>query len=114
MRIHAILKRTSQSEKIELIKINDLTIDFTGRIVKIKDEKLNLSPKEYDLLFYLVKNRGIALTREKLLQNVWGYDFFGDERTLDTHIKLLRKNLREYSRYITTLRGVGYRFENGN
>ena len=72
------------------------------------------SPKEYDLLFYLVKNRGIALTREKLLQNVWGYDFFGDERTLDTHIKLLRKNLREYSRYITTLRGVGYRFENGN
>ena len=75
---------------------------------------MNLSPKEYDLLFYLVKNRGIALTREKLLQNVWGYDFFGDERTLDTHIKLLRKNLREYSRYITTLRGVGYRFENGN
>ena len=61
-----------------------------------------------------MKNRGIALTREKLLQNVWGYDFFGDERTLDTHIKLLRKNLREYSRYITTLRGVGYRFENGN
>ena len=114
MRIHAILKRTSQSEKKEMIKIGDLTIDFTGRIVRIKDEKLNLSPKEYDLLFYLVKNRGIALTREKLLQNVWGYDFFGDERTLDTHIKLLRKNLREYSRYITTLRGVGYRFENGN
>ena len=111
MRIHAILKRTSQSEKKEMIKIGDLTIDFTGRIVRIKDEKLNLSPKEYDLLFYLVKNRGIALTREKLLQNVWGYDFFGDERT---HIKLLRKNLREYSRYITTLRGVGYRFENGN
>ena len=104
MRIHAILKRTSQSEKKEMIKIGDLTIDFTGRIVRIKDEKLNLSPKEYDLLFYLVKNRGIALTREKLLQNVWGYDFFGDERTLDTHIKLLRKNLREYSRYITTLR----------
>ncbi|WP_279194095.1 response regulator transcription factor [Holdemania massiliensis] len=92
MRIHAILKRTSQSEKKEMIKIGDLTIDFTGRIVRIKDEKLNLSPKEYDLLFYLVKNRGIALTREKLLQNVWGYDFFGDERTLDTHIKLLRKN----------------------
>ena len=103
MRIHAILKRTSQSEKKEMIKIGDLTIDFTGRIVRIKDEKLNLSPKAYDLLFYLVKNRGIALTREKLLQNVWGYDFFGDERTLDTHIKLLRKNLREYSRYITTL-----------
>lgn len=114
MRIHAILKRTSQAEKKDIVKIQDLTIDFTGRIVKIKDEKLNLSPKEYDLLFYLVKNRGIALTREKLLQNVWGYDFFGDERTLDTHIKLLRKNLGEYSRCITTLRGVGYRFENGN
>lgn len=114
MRIHAILKRTSQTEKKDIVKIQDLTIDFTGRIVKIKDEKLNLSPKEYDLLFYLVKNRGIALTREKLLQNVWGYDFFGDERTLDTHIKLLRKNLGEYSRCITTLRGVGYRFENGN
>ena len=114
MRIHAILKRTSQNDKKDVVKIQDLTINFTGRIVMIKDEKLNLSPKEYDLLFYLVKNRGIALTREKLLQNVWGYDFFGDERTLDTHIKLLRKNLREYSRYITTLRGVGYRFENGN
>lgn len=114
MRVQAILKRTSQSETKEVIRVQDLMIDFTGRIVKIKEEKLNLSPKEYDLLFYLVKNRGIALTREKLLQNVWGYDFFGDERTLDTHIKLLRKNLQEYSRYITTLRGVGYRFENGN
>ena len=107
MRIHAILKRTSQSEKKELIKINDLTIDFTGRIVKIKDEKLNLSPKEYDLLFYLVKNRGIALTREKLLQNVWGYDFFGDERVVDSHMKNLRRKLGRD--YIETVRGIGYR-----
>ena len=72
-------------------------------------QSLNIST-----LFYLVKNRGIALTREKLISNVWGYDFFGDDRTLDTHIKLLRKNLGEYSSYIVTLRGVGYRFEAAN
>ena len=73
--------------------------------------KAELTPKEYDLLFYLIKNKGIALTREKLISNVWGYDFFGDDRTLDTHIKLLRKNLGSYSDLIVTLRGVGYRFE---
>lgn len=70
-----------------------------------------MSPKEYDLLFYLVRNKGIALTREKLLGEVWGYDFFGDDRTLDTHIKLIRKSLGEYASHIVTLRGVGYRFE---
>lgn len=68
-------------------------------------------PKEYELLFYMVRNRGIALTRDRLISEVWGYDFFGDDRTLDTHIKLLRKQLGSYARYITTLRGVGYRFE---
>ena len=70
-----------------------------------------MTPKEYELLFYMVKNRGIALTREKLINEVWGYDFMGDDRTLDTHIKLLRKSLGPYSGYIVTLRGVGYRFE---
>ena len=70
-----------------------------------------LSPKEYELLVYLVKNAGIALTREQILRTVWGYDFFGDDRTLDTHIKLLRKNLGDYAKYVVTLRGVGYRFE---
>jgi len=70
-----------------------------------------MSPKEYDLIFYLVKNRNIALTREMLITNVWCYDFYGDDRTLDTHIKLLRKSLGEYSKFIVTLRGVGYRFE---
>ena len=88
-----------------------MVVDFTARQVTIKGEKLNLSPKEYDLLFYMVRNRGIALTREKLISDVWGYDFFGDDRTLDTHIKLLRKSLGEYADKITTLRGVGYRFE---
>jgi DNA-binding response OmpR family regulator len=70
-----------------------------------------MSPKEYDLFFYMLNNRNIALSREKLLSEVWGYDFFGDARTLDTHIKLLRKSLGKYSNYIVTLRGVGYRFE---
>ena len=86
-------------------------IDFTGRRVFVDDKQVELAPKEYDLLFYLVRNRGIALTREKLINDVWGYDFYGDDRTLDTHIKLLRKSLQEYSSMIVTLRGVGYRFE---
>ena len=88
-----------------------LTVDFTGRLVYIDGKRVDMTPKEYDLFFYLVKNKGIALTREKLINEVWGYDFYGDDRTLDTHIKLLRKSLGEYSGTITTLRGVGYRFE---
>lgn len=112
MRINAILKRVQgTSAHHEQIQVRGLLVDFTGRIVTIDGKKIDLSPKEYDLLFYMIRNRGIALTREKLLQNVWGYDFFGDDRTLDTHIKLLRRNLGEYGKYIVTLRGVGYRFE---
>ncbi len=110
MRVAAIIKRAAGNDS-DIVKIGSLKIDFTGRIVTIDGKNVDLTPKEYDLLFYLVKNRGIALTREKLISNVWGYDFFGDDRTLDTHIKLLRKNLKEYSSYIVTLRGVGYRFE---
>ena len=113
MRVAAVIKRSGRSEG-EVVKIGGLCIDFTGRMVTIDGKNVDLTPKEYDLLFYLVKNRGIALTREKLISNVWGYDFFGDDRTLDTHIKLLRKNLGEYSSYIVTLRGVGYRFEAAN
>ena len=112
-RVQAILKRSNSSiaPNKEILEFEGLKIDFTGRLVYVNEEKVNLSPKEYELLFYLVRNRGIALTREKLINDVWGYDFFGDDRTLDTHIKLLRKALGEYSRYIVTLRGVGYRFE---
>ena len=88
-----------------------MTVDFTARQVSIDGTALDLSPKEYDLLFFMVRNRGIALTRDRLISEVWGFDFFGDDRTLDTHIKLLRKQLGDYARYITTLRGVGYRFE---
>lgn len=112
MRIKAILKRVNQvSDSEETFVLDGLKIDYKARIVTIDGERVNLSPKEYDLLVYFVKNAGIALTREQILSKVWGYDFFGDDRTLDTHIKLLRKNLQDYSRYITTLRGVGYRFE---
>lgn len=77
----------------------------------IDGKRISLSPKEYELLFYLVRNRNIALSREKLITEVWGYDFYGDDRTLDTHIKLLRKSLGPYSKFIVTLRGMGYRFE---
>ena len=113
MRIDAIMKRSrgGQKQENDVFELGELRVDFTARTVSIGDERLSLSPKEYDLLFYLIKNRNIALTRERLITEVWGYDFYGDDRTLDTHIKLLRKSLGEYSRYIVTLRGVGYRFE---
>ncbi|MDD6237008.1 MAG: response regulator transcription factor [Clostridiales bacterium] len=113
MRVDAIMKRSKGSMKPEneVFQQGGLSIDFTARTVCVDGTRLSLSPKEYDLLFYLVKNRGIALTRERLITEVWGYDFYGDDRTLDTHIKLLRKSLGDYSRYIVTLRGVGYRFE---
>ena len=113
-RINAIIKRNNAKNNAgnsEIVKFEGLEINFTARDVRIDGEKANLTPKEYDLLFYLVRNKNIALTRNKLLEEVWGYDFFGDDRTLDTHIKLLRKNLGEYARLIVTLRGVGYRFE---
>ncbi len=114
MRVGAILKRsgTGTAATHEEIHVGqDMVIDLTGRRVLIGGQPVELSPKEYDLLFYMAKNRGIALTREKLISEVWGYDFFGDDRTLDTHIKLLRKSLGAYADHITTLRGVGYRFE---
>ena len=113
LRVGAILKRSAAAPAAasEQVTIGDLVVDFTARRVTIAGEALDLSPKEYDLLFYMVRNRGIALTREKLISEVWGYDFFGDDRTLDTHIKLLRRQLGSYADRITTLRGVGYRFE---
>lgn len=114
MRVGAVLKRAHVQDGLidhECVSMNGLKVDFTARQVSIDQRELDLSPKEYDLLFFMVRNRGIALTREKLISEVWGYDFFGDDRTLDTHIKLLRRQLGDYARYITTLRGVGYRFE---
>ena len=111
MRVSAILKRSGGTNQEETITLGALTVDFTARRVLVEGQEIELSPKEYDLLAYMVRNRGIALTREKLISDVWGYDFFGDDRTLDTHIKLLRRALGPCAEMITTLRGVGYRFE---
>ena len=112
-RINAIIKRNKSGNEPagETVKFEGLEINFTARDVFIDGEKANLTPKEYDLLFYLVKNKNIALTRNKLLEEVWGYDFFGDDRTIDTHIKMLRNNLGPYRKFIVTLRGMGYKFQ---
>lgn len=109
LRIKAILKRTSTPQ--DTFVYHGLVINYSAHTVEINNERAHLSPKEYDLLCYLVKNINIALSREKCISVVWGYDFFGDDRTLDTHIKTLRKNLKEYADCIVTVRGVGYRFE---
>ena len=116
LRIEAIMKRLqrgvySEKAKNEIFEYNGLKADITARIVYVDDQRVDMSPKEYDLFFYMLKNKNIALTREKLICDVWGYDFYGDDRTLDTHIKLLRRSLGEYSKLIVTLRGVGYRFD---
>lgn len=111
MRVAAVLKRYYRKNLDQYVN-KGLKINFSARKVFVDDEEIFLSPKEYELLFYLVKNEGIALTREQFIRDVWGYDFIGDDRTLDTHIKLLRKSLKNYSTSIITVRGVGYRFEN--
>lgn len=111
-RIKAVLKRSAAKEQqMDIIRYEGLEINVTGRDVSIDGKPVSLTPKEYDLLFYLVKNKGIALSREKLLEEVWGYDFYGDDRTVDTHIKMLRNSLGEYRKFIKTLRGMGYKFE---
>ncbi len=113
-RINAIVKRNgggSAEGSAETVKFEGLEINFTSRDVFVDGEKAALTPKEYDLLFYLVRNKNIALTRNRLLEEVWGYDFFGDDRTIDTHIKMLRNNLGPYRKFIVTLRGMGYKFE---
>jgi len=113
MRVNVIISRRGAKPEPghERLNFGGLAIDFPARLVYIDGVRAELSPKVYDLLTYLVRNRGLALTREQLISNVWGYDFFGDDRTLDTHIKLLRLSLGPYRDYIVTIRGVGYRFE---
>ena len=111
-RVHAVLKRKNGEEaNKDVVSFEGLTIDMAGRNVYVDGEKAELTPKEYEILFYFVKNKGIALTREKLLMDVWGFDFYGDDRTVDTHIKMLRSNLKQYRKFIVTLRGLGYKFE---
>ncbi len=112
-RVNVVLSRrnSTPANSMEIMKFGGLEINISARSVTVDGVKADLTPKEYDLLFYLVHNRNIALSRDKLLSDVWGYDFFGDDRTIDTHIKNLRNNLGNYRDYIVTLRGVGYKFE---
>ncbi|MBE6533813.1 MAG: response regulator transcription factor [Ruminococcaceae bacterium] len=118
LRIEAVMKRVknrsnviAKENRVVLFDGGKLKADITARIVYIDDERIEMSPKEYDLFFYMLENKNIAISREKFISDVWGYDFYGDVRTLDTHIKLLRKSLGRYADMIVTLRGVGYRFE---
>ena len=122
LRIDAIMKRVRRGSgvkekaaenapKHEIFELGGLRADLTARIVYRDGQRIEMSPKEYELFFYMLKNRNIALHREKLISEVWGYDFYGDDRTLDTHIKLLRRSLGPYASHIVTLRGVGYRFD---
>lgn len=112
-RVHAVLARKASVQQAEqdVLNFKGLAINIPARTVLVDGEKIELTPKEYDLLFYLAKNCNLALSRDKLLSDIWGYDFFGDDRTIDTHIKNLRNNLGPYRDFIVTLRGVGYKFE---
>lgn len=109
-RISAVLKRRGGKPKDSKEVFGGLVIDVVGRSVTVDGKKAELTPKEYDLLFYLVKNKGVAMSRESILSDVWGYTFFGEDRTVDTHIKMLRSNLGAYREHIVTLRGMGYKF----
>lgn len=113
LRVNAIINRyTANKEDVhEKDQFGGLVIDYAARLVYVDGERAELSPKVYELLVYLIKNKGLALTREQLLNKVWGYDYYGDDRTLDTHIKLLRLALGPYRDYVVTIRGVGYRFD---
>ena len=113
-RVKVVLKRNTkvaETAQPDRYVFEGLEVDISGREVYVNGEKASMTPKEYDLLFYLVRNKNIALSRDKLLEEVWGYDFFGDDRTVDTHIKMLRNSLGEYRKFIVTLRGMGYKFE---
>jgi DNA-binding response OmpR family regulator len=110
-RVKAILARHTSNVKSNIYHNGSLKIDFDAREAYINDKKLDLTPKEYELLAYLAQNEGIALSRETILENVWGYDFFGDNRTVDTHIKMLRNSLGSGKEIISTVRGYGYKLE---
>lgn len=109
-RVEAILKRTKQDEK-EIKDYGGIEIDKEGRTVKVDGKPIELSLREYELLTYLVDNENIALSRDKILNNVWNYDYYGDSRTIDSHIKKIRHKLGKKGKYIQTMRGVGYKFE---
>ncbi|MDD3187709.1 MAG: response regulator transcription factor [Bacilli bacterium] len=108
-RIKAVTSRIKKQE--EVFKYKDLVINFKSRFVSIKNKEIFLTPKQYELLFYFINNKGVALSRDQIITNIWGYDFYGDDRTIDSHIKILRNNLGEYKDLIITVRGMGYKFE---
>ena len=113
-RLNVIVNRNNKVEENKTMEFEGLKIDLDGRVVFVDDEMIDLTPKEYDLLVYMVKNKNIALSRDKLLNQVWGYDFYGEDRTVDTHIKMLRNSIKEYRKSIITVRGVGYKFDTRN
>lgn len=110
-RVEAILRRTNSVKGGEVLKAGDIELDISAHEVKINGEKIELSFKEFELLNYFVVNQGVALSREKILNNVWNYDYFGDARTIDTHVKKLRSKLGKRGEYIKTIWGMGYKFE---
>ena len=112
-RVNAVLSRVDASEKNASViqKFDGLEVNMAARTITVDGKRVELTPKEYDLLFYMIQHKNIALSREKLLEDIWGYDFFGDDRTIDTHVKNLRNCLGPYRKFIVTLRGVGYKFE---
>lgn len=112
-RVHAVLTRIETSDKTSsnIQTFEGLEINIAARTITVDGKRVDLTPKEYDLLFYMIQNKNMALSRDKLLSDIWGYDFFGDDRTIDTHVKNLRNSLGPYRKFIVTLRGVGYKFE---
>ena len=108
-RIKAIINRCSNI-LLNSYKLDSLEVNFSAHYLKIDEKIINITPKEFDILTYLIKNKGIAISREQLLSKIWGYDYFGDDRTVDTHIKMLRSNLGKYRDHIVTVRGLGYKF----
>ena len=112
-RVNAVLNRSNGSDRYKptVEKFEGLEVNFEARSISVDGKRVDLTPKEYDLLFYMIQNRNIALSRDRLLSDIWGYDFFGDDRTIDTHVKNLRNCLGSYRKFIVTLRGVGYKFD---
>jgi len=112
-RVNAVLSRVDSADKhsTNIEKFEGLEVNFAARTISVDGKRIELTPKEYDLLFYMIQNKNIALSRDRLLSDIWGYDFFGDDRTIDTHVKNLRNSLGPYRKFIVTLRGVGYKFE---
>ena len=109
-RVKSILKRVQKSLD-DVFVYQGLEVNFKAHTVKVDRKEVKLTPKEFELLTYFIENTGIALSREQLLNNLWGYDFYGDDRTIDTHIKMLRNNLGKYRKLIVTVHGMGYKFE---